>query len=343
MQVPWLIPWLDEHDVGAGPIDEMHSLSGGTQNQLLSFRRSGRRYVLRMPPKIKRPNSDDTMRREARVLTALATTSVPHPRIVAAEPDTAATGSAFYLMEAVDGFVAPSGWPDGFTTSWSRVHRVGISAADALAELAAVDHEQIGLADLARPGSFLGRQVSRWQWQLDSYRPDPGHHGLSVKKVAAVTQWLENNLPTSESTGIVHGDFHLGNILLAPDTGDVAAIVDWELVTIGDPLLDLAQFLVCWPGAGNTDAFAEIMPVPPAEGLATEEEIIADYAAKTGRSLDVLPWYKVLAAFRLGVLLEGTAVRASLGEAPVSLGQQFHRASTGLIEQAHREAATCSI
>ncbi|WP_432793420.1 phosphotransferase family protein [Rhodococcus ruber] len=343
MHFDWLPRWMDERGVGAGPVTEMRSLTGGTQNVLMSFSRAGRRYVLRMPPPVKRPNSDDTMRREARVLTALGTTPVPHPHVIAAETDTAVMGSAFYLMEAVDGFVAPSGWPRGFAAEPSGMRRVGLAAAEALAVLAAVDHEKLGLADLARPGSFLERQVSRWRWQLDSYRPGPNYAGLPEHRVAAVAQWLEANRPTSESTGIVHGDYHLGNIMLADGTGEVAAIVDWELVTIGDPLLDLAQFLVCWPGAEDNSAFAEIMPVAPTAGLATEKEIIMHYAERTGRDLEALPWYKVLAAFRLGVLLEGTSVRASRGEAPADAGRQFHRASVGLIEQAHREAAACSI
>ncbi|MGU3498733.1 phosphotransferase family protein [Mycobacterium sp. C31M] len=343
MQFPWLIPWLDLHGVGAGPVDEMRSLSGGTQNQLIAFRRAARRYVLRMPPEVKRPNSDETMRREARVLKALATTPVPHPRLVAAESDTALMGSAFYVMEAVDGFVAPSGWPDGFTDSPFPLHRIGMSTADALADLAAVDYASVGLGDMARPGSFLERQVPRWMWQLESYRPGPNYEGLPMRTIDSVAQWLEGHRPISESSGIVHGDFHLGNVLLSADTGAVSAIVDWELATIGDPLLDLAQFLVCWPTANGRKAFAEIMPVPHTTALAAEREIILKYEARTGRDLDILPWYKVLAAFRLAVLLEGTAVRASRGEAPTALGEQFHRASTGLIEQARLEAVTCSI
>ncbi|NEW27078.1 phosphotransferase family protein [Nocardia cyriacigeorgica] len=331
---------MDKHRVGAGTIADVRALSGGTQNQLLSLGRGGHRFVLRMPPEVKRPNSDDTMRREARILAALGGTAVPHPRLVAAELDTALTGSAFYLMEEIDGFSAPSGWPPGFTDAPERVRRVGLAAAEALAELAAVDYAAVGLADLGRPGSFVERQVSRWQWQLDSYEPA---HALPATAVSTLAGWLQENCPTTESKGIVHGDFHLGNLVLAPETGDVTAIVDWELATIGDPLLDLAQFLVCWPGTEGNDAFGNIMPVSPLAGLATESEIVDRYAEKTGRSVDALPWFKVLAAFRLAVLLEGTSVRAERGEASAELGRQFHRTSMGLIRQAQREVAACSI
>lgn len=340
MEPTWLVEWMDAHCVGAGAITDVRTLSGGTQNRLLSFSREGQRFVLRMPPEVKRANSDDTMRREARILAALDGTDVPHPRLVAAEPDTALTGDAFYLMEAVDGFTAPAGWPTGFIDGAERVRRVGLSAADALAELAAVDYTEVGLADFARPGGFVERQISRWQWQLESYQPA---HTLPSTEVAILVQWLQDNRPATESTGIMHGDFHLGNLLLSPDTGEVAAIVDWELATIGDPLLDLAQFLVCWPGTDGNDAFGNIMPVEPVPGLASEAEIVERYAAKSGRCLDALLWFKVLAAFRLAALLEGTSVRAARGDVPAELGERFHRTSVGLIRQAQREAATCSI
>ncbi|MCD5422440.1 phosphotransferase family protein [Rhodococcus pyridinivorans] len=334
---------MDERGLGRGPISDVQALTGGTQNVMLSLSRSGRRYILRTPPSAKRPNSDDTVRREARVLEALAATAVPHPRLIAAELDTAVMGSAFYLMEPINGFVAPAGWPEDFPAEPARVHRIGLAAAETLAALAAVDHEAVGLADLRRPGSFLERQVSRWRWQLDSYSPGSEYVGLPADHVASVAEWLEANRPLSECTGIVHGDYHLGNIMLSARTGEVAAVVDWELVTIGDPLLDLAHFLACWPGTEENTAFAEIMPVAPTNGLATEEEIILHYTEKTGSNVEALPWYKVLAAFRLGAILEGTSVRASRGEVPGHIGRQFHRAARGLFEQAYRQAAECSI
>ena len=335
----WLPQWMDSHCLGSGPVTDVVRLQGGTQNILTAFSRSGRRYVLRRPPEVKRPTSDETMRREAQLLAGLAGTQVPHPRLIAAEPDESVAGAAFYLMEPIEGFVASEGWPPGFTRSAARTRRVGLSAVDALAALSRVDPTAVGLNGLGRPGDFLERQVSRWRWQLESYVPGPGYVGLPMVAVDRLADWLERNRPDSAAPAILHGDYHLGNVMLQPETGSIAAIVDWELVTIGDPLLDLAHFLVAWPAADGSSPMAEILPVSPAPGMASEAAIAGRYQERSGRDLGALAWYEVLAAFRLAVILEGSMVRASRGDVPAVLGERFHRVALRLLAYADLEVA----
>ncbi len=323
-----LAMWMDERALGEGPLLDTELITGGTQNILLRFTRAGRVYVLRRPPINKRANSDETMRREARALGALAATDVPHPALIAAEADPEVLGASFYLMEPIDGFNATLGLPGPFDTDLGWQHEMGLSMADAISALAAVDHIAVGLADLGRFEGWAERQVGRWRKQLDSYSDLAGYPGPHIPGVDAVGEWLAARLPTDAQPGLIHGDFHFANVLISRDRPAVAAIVDWELVTIGDPLLDLGHLLATWP---QSDAVGITVM---ADGLPTHDEVIARYAAQTRRSLDNLLWYRVLACYRLGLILEGTYARAYAGLAPKSTGDQLHAHTVSLLEQA---------
>ncbi|NMD23898.1 MAG: phosphotransferase family protein, partial [Actinobacteria bacterium] len=161
-----LARWMDARGLGVGPLAEASLITGGTQNVLLRFTRAGRTFVLRRPPVHKRANSDETMRREARVLAALAGSDVPHPGLIAAEPDPEVMGAAFYLMEPVDGFNPTLGLPAPFEHDTGWQHAMGLSMADAIVALAAVDHVAVGLGDLGRFDGWAARQVGRWRAQL---------------------------------------------------------------------------------------------------------------------------------------------------------------------------------
>lgn len=325
-----LARWMDARSLGEGPLLDPALIAGGTQNVLLRFVRAGRTYVLRRPPVHKRANSDETMRREARALAALAGTSVPHPGLIAAEPDPDVLGAAFYLMEPVDGFNATLGLPEPFASNADWQCEMGLSMADAIAALAAVDHVAVGLADLGRFEGWAERQVGRWRKQLDGYSELPGYPGPEIPGVDEVGDWLARRLPGSVRAGIMHGDFHFANVLIARDRPAVAAMVDWELVTIGDPLLDLGHLLATWP---TTDGVGvNVM----ASGLPTHDEVIARYAAQTTRSLDDVLWYRVLACYRLGLILEGTHARACAGLAPKEIGDQLHAHTLSLLAQAQQ-------
>lgn len=324
--------WMDDQGLGSGPLEDVEQLAGGTQNVLVRFTRSGRGHVLRRPPLHKRANSDETMRREARVLAALAGSDVPHPGLIAACPDTDVLGAAFYLMEPIAGFNPASGLPEPHRSDAAMRRAMGFSMVDAVAALALVDHEAVGLGDFGKPDGWLERQVPRWCRQLDSYAELDGYPGPDIPGVEEVSAWLEHNRPATWHPGIIHGDFHFANVLVRPDAPDLAAIVDWELCTIGDPLLDLGHLLSTWPPADH-DAGAGAVGAGISD-LPTKAELVARYAERTGRDTGDVDWYHVLAAYRLGIILEGTHARAFAGKAPKEIGDLLHATTVGLFERA---------
>jgi len=323
-----LTSWMDARGLGGGPITDTALISGGTQNVLLRFTRSGRVFVLRRPPVHKRANSDETMRSEARVMAALAGSDVPLPGLIAAEADPEVLGAAFYLMEPVDGFNPTLGLPAPYDTDPLWQHGMGLGMADAIAALAAVDHTTVGLADFGRADGWAERQVGRWRKQLDGYSDLAGYPGPDIPGVDAVGEWLDRRRPAHIHIGLMHGDFHFANVLVRHDRPALAAMVDWELATLGDPLLDLGHLLATWPHQ-NPAAVGVLAP-----GLPSTDEVIARYAASSPRSLDDLPWFRVLACYRLGLILEGTHARACAGLAPKDVGDMLHATTVALFEQA---------
>jgi len=323
--------WMDDQGLPGGEITDVEALGGGTQNVLLRFRRGGETFVLRHPPPHKRSNSDETMRREARVLAALAGSDVPHPRLIAACGDESVLGSAFYLMEPIEGANPTVGLPQPYLDSAAWRHALGLAMADGAAAVGAVDHEAVGLSDLGRVDGYLERQVARWRAQLDSYSELPGYPGPDIPGVDEVGAWLDANRPTSWRPGLIHGDYHLANVLCRYDRpSPLAAIVDWELTTIGDPLLDLGWLLATWPDpSGAAGAVGHGIP-----DLPTPAELVRRYGERSDRDLSAIAWYEVLACYKLGLILEGTHARAFAGLAPKETGDQLHASTVGLFRRA---------
>jgi aminoglycoside phosphotransferase (APT) family kinase protein len=313
--------WMSGQGLGEGPITNVTEITGGTQNIMLRFRRSGRDYVFRRGPRHLRPVSNTVILRETRVLRALAGTDVPHAPLIAVCEDTSVLGDAvFYLMEPVDGFNAGAGLPALHAGDASVRHGMGLSMADAAARLGAVDHAAVGLADFGKPDGFLERQVPRWLSELESYRKFDNYPGPDIGDVDAVAAWLRANQPSSFKPGIMHGDYHAANVMFSPKGSDVVAIVDWEMSTIGDPLQDLGWVL---PN--------QLMS---AGDLATPGELIERYARNTDRDLSQIDWYAVLACFKLGIILEGSHARAGAGLAPKEIGDVLHTATVRLFDRA---------
>jgi aminoglycoside phosphotransferase (APT) family kinase protein len=327
-----LADWMDGAGLPGGAFERVERLGGGTQNVLLRFAHGGREYVLRRPPKHPRPRSNDALRREARVLAALDGTGVRAPRLIAACTDESVmNGVVFFLMESVAGFNPTTTLPAAYTGDPAVRHRMGLDAAAALAELGAVDHEAVGLGDMGRPDNFLERQVGRWLKELASYDALEGYPGPDIPGLSQVADWLETHRPDAWRPGIMHGDYHLGNLLYDEHTPRVAAIVDWEMCTIGDPLLDLGWLVATWPGVETAPLAGAI---GAAGGLPETDELVAVYAARTDRDLSALTWYAVLACFKLGIVLEGTHARAFAGKAPKDVGDLLHATTLGLFARA---------
>ncbi len=326
-----LAAWMDGQGLGRGPIHEVTALSGGTQNIMLKFMRADRQYVLRRPPPHPRNNSNETMRREMQVLRGLRDSDVPHARLIAAYPGTQILGCSFYLMEPVAGFNATVGLPPLHAADASIRHRMGLSLIDGLVRLARVDYRAAGLEGLGKTDGFLERQVSRWSKQLSSYRDYAGWPGpAEIPGVNRVASWLEKHRPSEFTPAIMHGDYHLANVMYRNDGPELAAIVDWELATLGDPLLDLGLLLTTWPRPDDPTS----MKIEPWNGFPDTSDLTAHYATNSGRDLSALPWYEVLACFKLGILLEGTFARACAGQADMRTGERFHARTCALLLRA---------
>lgn len=326
--------WMRKEGLGNGEISNLQRLTGGTQNILLRFSSAGRDYVLRRPPEHPRPESNRTMQREATVLRALAGSDVPHPGFIALCEDHDVLGVTFYLMDPVEGFNPVSGLPDLHAGSPEIQHRMGLALVEGIAALGALDYRDVGLEDFGRPEGYLQRQVARWMSQLEGYSKVaewPGPQSLPC--VDQVARWLEDNQPSEFEPGIMHGDYHLANVMYRSDGPELAAIVDWELATIGDPLIDLGWLLATWPDPAESE---HLVSVKPWLGFPTADELITHYGARSTRDLSAIAWYAVLACFKLGILLEGTHARACAGKAPRETGDKLHGRAVRLFERAGR-------
>ena len=193
----------------------------------------------------------------------------------------------------------------------------------------------IGLGDFGKPDGFLERQVERWLAELDSYSKSAAYTPLPLTLIDPIASWLRANQPAHWSPGFLHGDFHIANVMFEQDSATIAAIVDWEMSTIGDPLLDLGWLVASWPeNPGEPDMMASAYA--KAGGLPVESELIERYAATSTRDLSALDWYVVLGCFKLAIILDGTFSRSVAGKADVQTGIRLRTISEGLLLRAVR-------
>ena len=302
-----LARWLDGEGLAAGLPLDVARITTGHSNETFLVRRGGREWILRRPPRVPLAPTAHDMAREARLLRALATTPVPAPRLVAACLDADVIGAPFHLTERLDGVVVRETLP-----AFLRGAAVGRAFMDALATLHAADWRALGLADFGKPDGFLDRQVARWSAQLDKYRTRP------LPDLDALAAWLRDHRPPGEAPTLIHGDYHLDNVMLAPAPPPrVIAILDWETATLGDPLVDVGLATALWPDASDADLpFGQTLShAELGDGIGTRAELADAYAAASGRALDHLPYYQALGLFRLACILEGSWARHQRGAA----------------------------
>lgn len=281
----------------------------GMANTLFLLRRGEHSWVFRQPPPQKNdPSASDTVR-EWRILTALEGTPVPHPTPLLLCEDNALLGRPFMIMSVVDGFTPGFQLPEPFVSDLSLRHDLAMAYVDGCAALAQVDWQGRGLDGLGKPEGFLERQVPRWLAQLDRYRT------RDLPELDFVTTWLDAHRPPMSLAGIIHGDYSPFNVMVARDApARLAAIVDWDTGTIGDPLLDIGHLLARWTEPGE-----ESILDPQAggtEGYPSRAEMAQRYAERTGRDLSALAYYEALALFKLAVILEGTYARQRTAGVP---------------------------
>ncbi|MGI8750131.1 MAG: phosphotransferase family protein [Thermoleophilaceae bacterium] len=304
-----LAVFMDEHALGAGGI-EAERIGEGHSNVTYLIRRGHDRFVLRRPPRPPLPPSAHDVLREARLLAALEPTPARAPRVLATcEDESLLGGVPFYVMEEVHGSVITSEVPVTLDSPQER-GRIGEELVDALAEIHAVDWRAAGLEGFGKPSGYLGRQLRRFNglWEHNKTRE------LAV--VTEVGEWLGDNLPGSGESTIVHGDYRLGNVMVADQApARVVSVFDWELATIGDPLADVGYLTVTWAQAGDPDemAFGSLSAATRKEGFPTRDELVARYEQATGRSVAALSWYQALALWKAAVFMEGNYKRFLAG------------------------------
>lgn len=255
-----------------------------------------RRWVLRRPPLGQLLASAHDVAREARILSALADTDVPTPRVYGLTRDLDPDGIPLLLMEFVDGVVVDR-MPVAESLTPQRRRRTGLSMAKTLATIHAVDIDAVGLADLASHKPYAQRQLKRWagQWELSKTRELPALDDLTRRLVAVA--------PEQRELTLVHGDFHIRNVITASD-GEVTAVLDWELSTLGDPLADMGSLLAYWPQPGEEDIAGEFV-VTTLDGFPDRAELERTYLAETGRDGAALQYWRALGLWKVAIIAEG--------------------------------------
>jgi aminoglycoside phosphotransferase (APT) family kinase protein len=321
--------FLDQRGLGSGDLD-VEPLGEGHSNVTFAVRRDGLDAVLRRPPRGPLPPSAHDVLREARVLAALAGRARV-PKVLAVGDDAAVIGAPFYVMERIEGDVVTSTVPPALDTPDQR-RRIGEELVDALVEVHDVDWRAAGLEGFGKPTGYLERQLRRFLglWEHNRTRDIPA--------VESVADWLKTNLPESGPATIVHGDYRLGNTMLAPDPpARLVAIFDWEMATIGDPLADVGYLCTLWVDRRDpTGNMFELSSVTREEGFPLREELVARYEERSGRSMTDIRWYRTLALWKSIVFMEGNYKRAMAGSTDDPYLKGF---GDGVIELARRAEA----
>lgn len=293
--------WLDSHIDGAkGPYD-YQLIAGGRSN--ITFRvtdSNGKVMVLRRPPLGHVLATAHDMAREHRIISAVGATNVPVPTTFGLCEDPEVNGAAFYVMDFVPGVVLDSPEKGELLPVHLRTP-ASQDLIDVLADLHAVDIDQVGLGDLAKREGYVERQVKRWSTQWDKSKT------RELPAIEEVAERLARNIPTQQAVAIAHGDYRFGNCLVDVERGKVAAVLDWELCTLGDPLADLGYVGIYWtdPGAPMT----RTNDPSGLEGFCRFDDLVERYARRTGFDVSDIGYYKAFASFRLAVIAEGVYAR----------------------------------
>jgi len=297
-----LARWMDARDLpGRGAPVVCRFITGGASNELFEIRRGDVRLALRRPPAKVPEGRNESMLREYRVLAALRDTDVPHARVVAACDDPSVLGACFYLMEYVDGWscMSTDGWPAPFDTDLEARKGLAYQLVEGIALLGNVDWRAKGLQDLGRPDGFHERQVDRWTAFLERIK------GRELPGFDEASAWLRAHKPIDFIPGLMHGDYQFANVMFKDGApAKLAALIDWEMGTVGDPKLDLGWVVQSWPedtmaeGVQGGTGYADMY------GMPSRDQVVAHYADISGRQVDDLDYYIILAKWKLAVVLE---------------------------------------
>lgn len=281
-------------------------VTGGKSNLTYRLTDGTRRWVLRRPPLGHVLATAHDMAREFQVISALAGTAVPVPAAYLLCTDEEVIGAPFYLMEDVPGTVYRTA-EDTRGLTRERAREISFRLVDVLADLHAVDPKAVGLEGFGRAEGYLERQVARWQRQFEASR------SREIDGMGELQRRLAAEIPASQRGTVVHGDYRLDNTIVADDD-TVAAVLDWEMATLGDPLADLGLMKVYWEISGDVPGNPVSQAVSPEAGFPAMAELEERYAARTGLDLAPLPWYTAFARYKLAVIAEGIHFRYLQGK-----------------------------
>jgi aminoglycoside phosphotransferase (APT) family kinase protein len=303
-------PWLAEH-VGLREPIGYELIAGGRSN--LTYRVSdagGRKVVLRRPPAHHVLPTAHDMVREHSVISALQGTPVPVPGALALCTDADVTGAPFYVMSYVEGHVLRDPETAAAVLDLKARRRTGDRLAEVLASLHALEPAAVGLGDLGRQQGYIARQLERWHHQFDKTQVEGSER---VEAIDKLYQWLGERIPPQHGVSVVHGDYRLDNTLLK-SSGDVAAVLDWEICTLGDPLADVGMLMVYW--SEPSDSFSVLGTSPTlAAGFPTRADVLSRYGEASGRDASDLDFYVAFAYWKLACILQGVLCRYAAGAA----------------------------
>lgn len=288
----------------------VRQFGGGAANltYLLDF--EGHEYVLRRPPLGPVAASSHDMSREYRVLSVLHQAYPYAPRAFLFCDDESIIGAPFFVMERRHGVVVRRTLPDAYRAIPNAARRMSEALVDALAEFHAVDYQTLGLGQLGKPDGFIDRQIEGW------YRRWQAAKTADLVEMDAVYTWLKANQPVNTQVSLVHNDYKLDNVMLAADDpGRVVAVFDWDMCTLGDPLADLGALLTYWTEPGDPPYLQATAMMPLGEpGFLSRAELVARYAAKSGRAIGDIDFYHALGLFRLTVIVAQIYIRYARGQ-----------------------------
>jgi aminoglycoside phosphotransferase (APT) family kinase protein len=299
--------WFEANLADAAPPLSFQRISGGRSNLTFEVRdAAGHAWALRRPPLGKRLGSAHDMAREHRVISALQETPVPVPAVVGLCEDESVNGAPFYVMGFVEGPVLRQA-EDAEELDERQRRAIGERVVDTLVAIHDVDPDAVGLGELGRKEAYVERQLKRWhgQWEKSKTRELP--------VVDAVHARLAARIPEQGPATIVHGDYRLDNMILSPGGTKVAAVVDWELCTLGDPLADVGMLLVYWSEPGD-DFMPLFAPATIAPGFPSRDEVRERYAEGSGRDLGEIDFFMALGFWKLAIILEGVYSRYASGQ-----------------------------
>jgi aminoglycoside phosphotransferase (APT) family kinase protein len=296
-----LAAWMDDQGLdGKGEPLEHSFVSGGSQNEIYELRRGDFHGVIRIPPAAAPADRDKGIIREWRIIEALDGTEVPHTAAIGVCEDPSVLGRTFYLMGWVDGWspMNTDGWPAPFDTDLDARKGLAYQLVEGIALLGNVDWRAKGLQDLGRPDGFHERQVDRWTAFLERIK------GRELPGFDQASAWLRAHKPIDFIPGLMHGDYQFANVMFKEGApAKLAALIDWEMGTVGDPKLDLGWVVQSWP-SDTMAVEAESAGYTNMYGMPSRDEVVQHYASVSGRQVDDIDYYIVLAKWKLAVVLE---------------------------------------